>query len=384
MDDGMEYPLVRYLSQQGLDFVLVCKTREGLPEYASDVCPLCGRNDHGTRIFTLTPSLAGGKGAWRCFSCSQGGNGVSLLHDQYGLSYRQAYATLELSMPQAGKITSKKGTPSNKSRDTQDKPQGATTGTGFFPLTSEFCSPTALKDETESLPCEVWRNAVMRILTEMDTCLPLGEYDRRCGYITHARGLDSVRNFSAYGVVFNPATQLYDSKTLGLIGSPVVLPEGLLLAVRRKQGIVCLLSKPLDVERYGKHRVVRGSMACPSVFGRAGLPLIICESHLDAALCFQEGKGKLAALATNSAAWSLSKQALAFAKTAPRCWFWADNDAAGEQAYKRLKWLLPDVELITNPNFTGKDVGELYRHWRDGKGCPSVAQWLCHAGALAA
>ena len=83
----------------------------------------------------------------------------------------------------------------------------------------------------------------------------------------------------------------------------LILPRGLVIATRQKAGTVALTVRCADdrPESRPKYWQVQGSSNVPFVAGRAGLPLLLVESALDAALVWQESFGKLAAVALMTA-----------------------------------------------------------------------------------
>ena len=338
-------------------------------EFVSPVCPFCGHGDddlsRGQR-FHLSPALAEGKGAYRCFACGAGGNGVDLLMHRFGLTFPQARDLLGLAS----------GTRKAMSRSCPACPPGKNP--------SFLTSQDEPRDEAEIMPSAQWREHAERLLSYMDANLPLDYYDMRQGALGYDRGLDSVQNWTAYRIVYSPRTFYQAPELWGLEGKKIPIPKGIVIALQRRAGIVGVICKPMSEarEKFGRFRIVRGSAAIPYVLGRPGKPLVIVESALDAALLYQESGGTLATIATNSASWRLTRQALDFARQAPEVWYWQDNDDAGDRAYEAVKRQLPHAVQLKNPSGCGKDPCELHVCHRDDPGVPSVADWLEACGVL--
>ena len=148
------------------------------------------------------------------------------------------------------------------------------------------------------------------------------------------------------GIGWNPADRYILRESWGL---PIVeladggkrdkllLPRGLVIATRQKAGTValtvrCAADRPESRPKYWQ---VQGSSNVPFIAGRAGLPVVLVESALDAALVWQESFGKLAAVAFMGSTKPADADTDQFIKQAPLLLAAPDRDDAGEKAWAR-------------------------------------------------
>lgn len=342
---------------------------------ASARCPECGESakDRNGDRFRIMPNSANGKGGYVCNACGAHGDGIAALMRYCGMSYPEACKTLDIT-PRSRTYTRHMNTGANTSRRTR-------------PAVSSPATQAIRGVKEPTLPSPQWQVQAEALCNYLDTRLPLAEYDRRQGRIGYDRGLDSVECWRRFSIVWNPSDIYQRPELWGLSGNKILIPEGVIVAVRRRTGIQSLIVRCEYPERYGekacKLRMVRGGAVLPYVLGQYGLPVILLESALDAALVYRECRGQVSVVATNGANWPLTPQAVKFIKAAPQAMYWCDADEAGFQAFAFRREALPGLRAMRNPKQAGKDVGDLYKLNRDKPGqYPSVLQWIEACGVF--
>ena len=119
----------------------------------------------------------------------------------------------------------------------------------------------------------------------------------------------------------------------------------------------------------------------PFVAGRAGLPVLLVESSLDAALVQQEAGDLCAAVALMGDMKGVDTATDAFIKAAPLIIAAPDNDAGGRIAWPRWKQAFPSA--VCCPAVGGKDVGEMHAAALRLEAVPTVREWVTSILSLA-
>lgn len=130
-----------------------------------------------------------------------------------------------------------------------------------------------------------------------------------------------------------------------------------------------------------------GDTSAPGIrslaLGKRGLPVVVTESALDAALCLQEAGGwnRVAVVSPCGAPFPLDEDAAEYLRSAPALYGWPDADEAGEQAFRRWQATFPAMKKITMPvgldgRPIAKDPTDLARLSRTRPGTPTVRQLL--------
>ena len=335
---------------------------KGPHEYAGS-CPQCGGEDR----FIVWPDRPHG-GAYLCRGCGSQGDGIQFMREFMCMSYAEACAALGLEQ----KHTT---TSLLSARRTHARPRPA------LPVQMAYVPP---KPEPAVLPCAEWMTNAAAFLIECQRDLE-----------TNPEALLAVcgRSLTPYtaldcGIGWNPADRYILRESWGL---PVVdladggkrdkllLPRGLVIATRRKAGTVALTVRCADdrPESRPKYWQVQGSSNVPFVAGRAGLPLLLVESALDAALVWQESFGKLAAVALMGNMKGLDSDTHAFIQAAPLLLACPDNDEGGQIAWQR--WSAAYPQAILTPAVGAKDLGDMHRAaltWPINPDIPSVMEWV--------
>lgn len=336
---------------------------KGPHEFAGP-CPQCGGEDR----FIVWPGRPRG-GAYLCRGCDQqGGDGIQFMRKYMGLTYAEACAAF-------GIEPKRTTTSSFPARRVHARPRPA------HPAQVAPVPPAPA-----ALPCAEWMASAAAFLDDCQRgldCIPAAvvEFCLRRG-IT----LDSA---AAHGLGWNASDRYVPRAAWGLPdgkdkdGNPLtklLLPAGLIIATRRRAGVVGLTVRCLDEDRQtkgrAKYRQISGSANVPFVAGCAGLPLILLESALDAALAVQEGKGQIAALAFMGSTKPADADTDQFIKQAPLLLACPDNDAGGLSAWQR--WSAAYPRAILTPAVGAKDLTDMHRAalaWPINPDIPTVMEW---------
>ena len=194
------------------------------------------------------------------------------------------------------------------------------------------------------------------------------------------------------GIGWNPADRYVLRKSWGLTdlagqdGRPrtkLLLPRGLVIATRRRAGVVALTVRcPNDrPESRPKYWQVKESSNVPFVAGRAGLPVVLVESALDAALLWQESFNTVCGVALMGNMKGLDADTHAFIQSAPLLLAAPDNDDGGRAAWQR--WNATYPHAILSPAVGQKDLGEMHAAALRLGPEPTLGEWCAAALSLA-
>lgn len=306
---------------------------KGNGEYCGP-CPSCGGRDRFL-VWPEHPSGATG-GRFLCRGCGAQGDAVEFLRTFRGMNYREACEALRIE---------------------PDRRNGHV-----------MTNSTARKEwapEPERLPSAVWMEQAARLVATCGAGIEAGP-----GLETlRGRGL-AVETARALGISWNPADRYDRRADWGLddevnpkTGRPrkVWLPKGLVLPIRRKFGVVAVLIRRAEWKEEDdlpKYWQVKGSGDGCFCIGKPGLPVVLVESFLDAALVWQEGRDLVAACALTGATKKPDAGTTAFLREAPLILWSLDFDEAGTKAWA---WWREQFTVKAWPCATGKDPGEMLK-----------------------
>lgn len=345
-----------------LNFLTPALKPKGLHEYAGP-CPLCGGAMKDG--FIVWPDRPHG-GAFMCRKCGASGDGIAFLMKRDGMSYREACVALGIeprSLPSARPSRTRRECPARVSHvlpAPRPTPQEAT------------------------LPCREWMSAAAAFLADCQH----GIEENPDAVTALAGRYLTPHTARACGLGWNPADRYVLRKSWGLPdlagqdGEPrtkLLLPRGLVIATRRRAGVVGLTVRcPNDrPESRPKYWQVAGSANAPFVVGRAGHPVVLVESALDACLLWQEGGGLVASVGFMGSTKPADAATDAFIRSAPQLLAAPDSDEAGYAAWRRWSKAWPGARLV--PPLHGKDLGEQQAAaltWPLRYDMPTVGEWL--------
>ena len=343
-----------------LTFLTSAMKPKGPHEFAGP-CPQCGGEDR----FIVWPDRPRG-GAYLCRGCDQqGGDGIQFMRKYMGMSYAEACAALGLEP----KRTTASSFPARRSHA---RPR---------PVHPAQIAP--VPPAPAVLPCKEWMASAAAFV---DSCQRDIETSPEALLAVCGRFLTPYTAVQC-GIGWNPADRYILRESWGL---PVVelagggkrdkliLPRGLVIATRREAGTVALTVRCADdrPESRPKYWQVKGSSNVPFIAGHAGLPVVLVESALDAALVWQESFGKLAAVAFMGCTKPVDADTDQVIKQAPILLACPDNDTGGLSAWQR--WSAAYPRAILTPAVGAKDLGDMHRAaltWPINPDIPSVMEW---------
>ena len=349
-----------------LSFIPAMKQKS--PREWCGICPICGQTREDGFIVILT---AEGRARYFCRKCMESGDDIQLMQKVHGLSYREACEALG--------IEPKRTTTSLLSaRRVHARPRPA------HPAQMAHVPP---KPEPSVMPCKEWMASATAFLADCQSgldCIPAAVVE-----LCLHRGI-TLDSAAQYGLGWNVGDKYVPRAAWGLPdgidkdGNPLtklLLPAGLVIATRRRAGVVGLTVRCLDEDRQtkgrAKYRQISGSANVPFVAGCAGAPLLLLESALDAVLAVQEGKGQIAALAFMGSTKPADADTDQFIKQAPLLLAAPDRDDAGEKAWAR--WSATYRHAHFAPVLHGKDLGEQHaaaHAWPLDYAIPTIGEWL--------
>lgn len=173
----------------------------------------------------------------------------------------------------------------------------------------------------------------------------------------------------------------------GKLVTKLHLPRGLVIAPNiggMIYGLEIRRDSESEIKQYGKfYQVYGGSKPLAYCVGADGLPVVICESALDAALIYQETGGAYQCIASMGYGKTLPRYHVGLIQKAPAVYYVPDNDKGGEDAVARILADFPRAN-ITPPPAGIKDPTELAKRHFEGQGAalPTVSQWLASVGLI--
>lgn len=303
-----------------------------------------------------------------CRKCGASGDGIAFLMKRDGLSYREACEALSLE-PTRGKT----------SAFTPSRHRAAQPAHGVKVLPAP---------EPAVLPCSEWMSSAAAFLADCQRDLETSPEALLavCGRFLTPHTAQST------GIGWNPADRYVLRKSWGLPdlagqdGKPrtkLLIPRGLVIATRRRAGVVALTVRcPNDCpESRPKYWQVKESSNVPFVAGRAGLPVVLVESALDAALLWQESFNTVCGVALMGNMKGLDADTHNFIQSAPLLLAAPDNDEGGRAAWQR--WNATYPHAILSPAVGQKDLGEMHAAALRLGPEPTLGEWCAAALSLA-
>ncbi len=403
-------------------------------------CPRCGREGASAdphhkpdrvRLFPADASRTGREhGHWYCKHCGGNGDGVSFIMEAFRVpksDWPAVYEEVTGQKPpdrkgwrQGGRAPAPRQRPAPASPpkvESRQRPDCQTPASASFPsprtplpLTPASTRKTEAAKWTvrpNPYPNESWRDCAGLLAWRLHPRLFLPErpadWDEARRNITEGRGLEL--DFAAEcGIFWNRAPidlNCEDCQAWGLSRRWVGIPRGIVILLLRHQlndmpwcggevvGMQVRLAEPMQ----DGTRLLwlpwrnEGDTSAPGIrslaLGKRGLPVVVTESALDAALCLQEAGGwnRVAVVSPCGAPYPLDEDATEYLRSAPALYGWPDADKPGEDAFEKWKAAFPNMRKISMPvgldgRPIAKDPTDLARLSRTRPGTPTVRQIL--------
>ena len=333
-------------------------------------CPACGGHDR-LILHPMRPPT----GRYFCRQCGASGDGIDYLRRFEGLSYVdacRAFGIVPKSYPAGrGKAPQKRNTGHFGAYQRRPAQQGASS---LCKVKTDTDTDTGLKAVSLVSPPAAWQTRAAAFAAECLAAVGRSLEAQSEIYGNHGggRGLYPAGAVEA-GIVWNPTARFESRAAWGLppqegAARPdlLTLPRGVVIATHRAGAVVALTIRRPDSDlaahpEWRKYHQAAGSAAAPYIVGRRGLPVVLVESALDAALIHQEAGDFVSAVAFMGATKRPDPEALDFITAAPLVIACPDNDPAGEQALARWRSFFP-CEVCAVPPMDGyKDIGEQHR-----------------------
>lgn len=349
------------MSKNILDFFPAGQMKQKTAHEWCGSCLSCGGNDR----LTVWPGRPRG-GAYLCRGCDQqGGDGIQFMRKYMGMSYAEACEAL-------GIEPKRTTTSSFPARRVHARPR---------PVHLAQVAP--VPPAPAELPCAEWMASAAAFV---DSCQRDLETSPEALIAVCGRFLTPYTAVQC-GIGWNPDDRYILRESWGL---PVIemadggkrdkllLPRGLVIATRRKAGTVALTVRCADdrPESRPKYWQVQGSSNVPFIAGHAGLPVVLVESALDAALLWQESFNTVCGVALMGNMKGLDADSHNFIQAAPLLLACPDNDAGGLSAWQR--WSAAYPRAILTPAVGAKDLGDMHRAalaWPINADIPTVMEW---------
>lgn len=316
-------------------------------------CPGCGGKD---RCILWPIHSSGTGGRFHCRQCGLAGDTIDFLRKFGGLNYQTA-------CEKTGKATNNMaGREEPYSKRSQTIPFPARQEKPYLPPAKWIKSASAflsICQKNEALLC---KNAIEKLAAER--FIP-PDYARKFGLGWHDR--EEYVNRSEWGLPENKKLRL---------------PKGIVIATRRKTGVLNLTIRRMDNDEPKYWQVAGGARDVPYIPKfKPDLPVFLLESALDAALlCLDYEAGKICnAVALGGTCKSIDDDTKKFINAASLIIASPDKDEAGNKASNQWQQLFPSAWVYRA--IGAKDIGEMHKLAMgiNGQGIPTAGQWATHA-----
>lgn len=327
--------------------------RKTASEWAAP-CPGCGGKD---RCILWPNHPIGTGGRFHCRQCGLTGDTIDFLQQFGGMSYQEACKSTgktKYNLARGKRLYI---------RHNQANSFPARQSQCDFPPEKWIKAAAAFLADCqtdEALFCE---NALVRLAIER--FIPPG-YARNVGIGWHNR--NEYPDREKWGLPKNDKRQ------------KLALPMGIVIATRRKIGIVSLTIRRIGNDQPKYWQVAGGARDVPYMPQfKPNLPIFLLESALDAALLCREAGQICNSVALGGTCKSVDPDTMAFIKAAPLRIVSPDTDEAGDEISDRWQKLFHPAWLYRA--IGAKDIGEMHKLAMsvDGQRIPTAGAWAAHA-----
>lgn len=345
-----------------LDFLSAMKQIS--PTEWAGPCPFCGDGGKGNKsdrfkFWTNNERGTGRAGRYWCRQCGKSGDGVQLVREVEGVSYHRALELL--------------GVDAGPSSFAMPRRQAVATATVATTVGDSFEGVASVASDVD---VEVWRRVAAQFLSHCQSDLMPGAVPSEAvtASLIWNRHICPATAISL-GLGYYSGNKYVASDTWGIdanatkSGKIRIPGPGIVISSRRDGQVVGLyvhFDKP-ETDRDGhifKGRVIRGSAKdTPFIAGDAGKPCFVLESALDAALVWQESRGRVSAIGMNGGRKPVDDACMQFISKAPFLVLCGDNDPnkAGDKAMAEWRRLFSSaVPCFPQYAIGAKDVGAMH------------------------
>lgn len=318
-------------------------------------CPGCGGKDR----FIIEPIYKTGTGGhfW-CRQCNTSGDLIDFLQKFSGLNYQEA-------CEKAGKA---KGSLAGGERPYNSRNQAISSPARpkerYFPPAKWIEAATSFLANCQTDKALLCGDAIIKLALER--FIP-PDYAREFGIGWHMR--DEYLEREAWGL------PNIDNKT------KIFIPAGIVIATRRKIGVVNLTIRRMGNDQSKYWEVAGGARDVPYIPQfKPNFPVFILESALDAALlCLPYQAGEICnAVALGGLHKGIDADTMAFINAAPLIIASPDRDEAGTNASAPWLKLFPSARPYRATN--AKDICEMhYLAMFKYRTIPTAGEWAAHA-----
>lgn len=329
---------------------LLGSLRQRIPGELKGPCPWCGGRDR----FTLWAGRPPRATAYFCRRCERRGDAIQLVREVHGIGYREACQML-------GEDTDhQRATHAPKAR---------------------IFAPTAQERPARNLPSqpsEKWQQAATAFLRAAQD--ELRHSDEGLDYL-FSRHIPLQAALRA-GIGWHGQDEYVPATAWGVFTqSKVRIPAGLVIATRRRSGVVELTVRRIghDLPRYERYWSIRGGGRGQAfVLGSAGVPVFVFEGSIDAVAAWSNRQHDIAVCALGGSFKSIDDATVSFVRQAPLVVLCPDNDDAGLAGLER--WLCWFPDAIVYSSSYGKDVCDMMnaacQQWPVPDGAVSPDVWV--------
>ena len=376
-----------------LDLDSLSSARQKTPHEYATACPACGGHDRFVILPDRPPT-----GRYFCRQCGASGDGIDYLRRFEGLSYVdacRAFGVQPREYARQGENAPQKRNMGHSGAYQRKPPQQAK------PSLCESVTRVTSDQKEVVTPPQAWQTHAAAFAAE---CLEavgrsLDAQAEIYGNHRGGRGLYPAGAVDA-GIGWNPRPRFESRRAWGLppqegAARPdlLTLPRGVVVVTRRAGAVVNLtIRRPnadLDAHPdWKKFHQVAGSTNAPYIVGSRGLPVVLVEAALDAALLHQEAGHLVSAVALMGASKRPDREAVDFITAAPVVIACPDNDPAGKKALDRWRAFFPCPVVSIRPLDGYKDLTDQHRAACDifnpeAVNMPTLEQWAAEAVSIA-
>lgn len=302
-------------------------------EYSAP-CPECGGKD---RCILWPNHTKGTGGRFYCRQCGLNGDVIDFLQKFEGMSYEDACV-------KAGK--------------TKDSLAGRE---NLYNRVNQSISFSARLKE-RYFPPEKWIKAASVFLSNCQIKGAL-ECNKAIDFIARDRFIPLVYARKIY-IGWHTQDEYVERKAWGLPETDnkkkLLLPAGIVIATKRKIGIVNLTIRRIENDNLKYWQVAGGARDVPYIPQfTPNLPIFLLESALDAALLCHAAGNLCNAVALGGTNKEIDSDTMAFINTSPLIIASPDNDEAGNNAMKKWQKLFPSAWGYRA--IGAKDIGEMHK-----------------------